>query len=378
MVYGLRLTRGSSRDMKTYGIKHIIVNVNYLLRVICRKPMFLLRLIRNYILLVIRPSRPPLRFIDVAVSYKCNMKCTHCSATEMLRKGCKDMTLEEYRIAADKLIKAGVLVVNITGGEPLLRQDLYEIIKAFKPDRTMIAVQTNALLLDEKRLGALKAVGVDSIGISLDGASSDIHDSFRKTTGAFDHGIKMIEIAKKMGFNVGISYCLTHHNINTKDNLQIIDLSKKYGTMLNYNLAVPIGFWKGNYDGMITKEDRILLDRMREEYPFSKTDFETNYFQKGCGAIKEKLYINAYGEVMPCPFIQITFGNILRDDVDILRDRAFQYGYFRNYARCCLAAEDMEFIKNLKCYDKNADQHQLPILHDQAFHDIKKAMADHY
>ena len=148
--------------------------------------------------------------------------------------------------------------------------------------------------------------------------------------------------------------------------------------MLNYNLAVPIGFWKGNYDGMITKEDRILLDRMREEYPFSKTDFETNYFQKGCGAIKEKLYINAYGEVMPCPFIQITFGNILRDDVDILRDRAFQYGYFRNYARCCLAAEDMEFIKNLKCYDKNADQHQLPILHDQAFHDIKKAMADHY
>ena len=163
-------------------------------------------------------------------------------------------------------------------------------------------------------------------------------------------------------------------NLHSEDRAKVEALSKKYDTLLNYNLAVPIGFWKGSFDALITREDRKHLNKLMEAYPKSKTDFETNYFVNGCGAIKEKLYINAYGEVMPCPFIQVSFGNIMEEEVETIRDTAFQYKYFKEYEPMCLAAEDKDFILNTKCYSKDADDLQMPLHHSVAFFDRNKAL----
>lgn len=358
----------------SYSIRHMTVNINYLSRVLLRKPQFLLRLARNYTKVALNPQRPPLRLADVAVTYNCTMWCSHCSAREMERKGQQPLTVEQYKTIAGKLLKAGLLVVNFTGGEPLIRKDFFDIIKVFQPNKLLVAVQTNASLMTDAHLRELKRLGVDSISISIDGAEADIHDKFRNFPGAFDKAISVLEAGRMLGFNMGISYCLTHENLYSEDRRKMVELSKKYDALLNYNLAVPIGFWKGKFEGLITSDDRKYLKKILEEYPKSKTDFETNYYKKGCGAIKEKLYVNAYGEVIPCPFIQISFGNLLQDTVAEVRERAFQYRYFNAYAPMCIAAEDRDFIMNTICYSKDAAHLKLPIPHTEAFIDRRSAL----
>jgi MoaA/NifB/PqqE/SkfB family radical SAM enzyme len=352
-----------------YSPGHIWSNINYLSQVLRRKPAFLARLAQNYVKLFTNPKRPPLRLIDVALTYKCNFRCSHCSALVMDRADRLPLTVAEYQVVAKKLLKAGTLVVNFTGGEPFVRRDIYEVIAAFEPSKTLIAVQTNASLVTEERLRKLREIGVDSIGVSIDGADPETHDSFRKHPGAFEKAVRALQMAKELGFNLSISYCLTHDNIRSEDREKVEELSKEYGTYLNYNLAVPIGFWAGKFDGLITPSDRQYLLNLLEEYPQSKTDFETTYFQKGCAAIKEKLYITAYGEVMPCPFIQVGFGNLVHEDVEVIRGRALQYKYFSDYAPVCLAAEDKGFILNTRCYSEEVAGQKMPIPYTEAFVD---------
>jgi MoaA/NifB/PqqE/SkfB family radical SAM enzyme len=361
--------RRPARSGGIYGIRHIGSNIGYLARVLRRKPRLAVRIARNYAKLAFDHKRPPLRFVDIAVSYKCNLRCSHCSALEMQEPGKPVLSAEQYRGVADKLIDAGAVLFNFTGGEPLLRKDIFEVIKAFQPEKTLIAIQTNGTKVTREKLLRLRELGVDSIGVSIDAADPALHDRFRNSPGAYDKAVRTLEMASAIGFNTLVSFCLTHDNLYTEDRQSVVRLAEKYNSFVTYSLAAPIGFWKGKSDNLITPEDRVFLAAELARHPRTKTDFETNYLRKGCGAIKEKLYVTAYGDVMPCPFIQVKFGNLLEDDVDTIRARAYQYQYFQEYTPHCLAAEDRDFIANTLCYGEEADQAQLPVWHEHAFRD---------
>jgi hypothetical protein len=77
---------------------------------------------------------------------------------------------------------------------------------------------------------------------------------------------------------------------------------------------------------------------------------------------------------MPCPFIQISFGNILTEEFETIRERAFDYRYFREYAPNCLAAEDRDFVGNARCYAQEVSGDQLPLPHTEAFFDRVSAL----
>lgn len=363
---------GSTATSQLHRLQHVAVNARYLSRALLTKPRFVARMARSFALAALRPDRPPVRLVDVALTYDCNMRCTHCSATEMKQPERPKLDLHAYRTVADRLARAGALVINITGGEPFVRADLFDIIRTFDPRRFLVAVVTNGLAVTESKVKELARLGVNSIHVSIDGADPAAHDGFRKTPGAFEKALRVLEWGKRYGLGLGINYSLTHENIDSDDRAQVEALSQRLGTMLNYNLAVPIGFWKGMTDNLLQPGDRQKLQALLDRNPSSKTDFETNYFRQGCGAIKEKFYITAYGDVMPCPFIQVAFGNILVDSVETIRDRALAYGYFQEYVPHCLAAEDKDFIANTKCYGEGAEPN-LPVWHEVAFRDMNSA-----
>jgi MoaA/NifB/PqqE/SkfB family radical SAM enzyme len=346
---------------------HVRTNIKYLLKPLIEKPKFALRLVRNYIQATINPGRPPIRLVDFAISYKCNMSCEHCSSTPLIDATRQELSLADYSLVGRKLRKAGMLVANITGGEPFVHPQLFDIINVLDPSQLLVAIQTNGIAVTEQKLNEAKKLGVTSIGISIDGPAPNIHDSFRNTVNAFEKALKTLEMASKMGFRVGVSYCLTHEKLYSKEREEMIAICRKFGAILNYNLASPIGFWRGKKEGLISQKDRKFLLQTLKENPDTKTDLETTYFRRGCSAIKEKFYITAYGDVMPCPFIQVSFGNIRTDDIETIRNRAFRYKYFQGYPNHCLAAENKAFIDNTFCYDPDAINLSLPIYHKNAF-----------
>jgi MoaA/NifB/PqqE/SkfB family radical SAM enzyme len=96
---------------------------------------------------------------------------------------------------------------------------------------------------------------------------------------------------------------------------------------------------------LLTPDDSEWVRRTVDAHPHCRTDFDANYVVRGCGALKEIIYVSQYGDVMACPFIQITFGNALeRPLAEILSDGAARVPEFVGYAQRCPIAEDLRFI----------------------------------
>jgi MoaA/NifB/PqqE/SkfB family radical SAM enzyme len=346
-----------------FGLNRILTNIYIIGGFRNHKPELLKKIIKGYCKAWLT-NKASLRFMDIALDYSCNFSCQHCSAEALKKRDLKPLNIQEYRRIAQEAITAGVLAFHFTGGEPLLRTDLLEIIKAFSPKSSLISIQTNGWKVDNQFLDQYREVGGDIVCVSVDSFDSEIHDNFRQKPGSWKKAIESVDMALGKGFQVLMSYTLTHDNIHNGDFDKMIKMSLIKGTTLSLNLAVPAGKWKGNENYLLNKEDRILLNKVLRKCPHVRTDFESNWKTKGCPAFKEKCYLTPYGEILPCPFIHITFGNIRKESLRHIQNKAFQCDYFKKYQNICIAAEDRKFIAEAGCY--GIENSSLPISYEKS------------
>ncbi|MBN2018937.1 MAG: radical SAM protein [Sedimentisphaerales bacterium] len=142
---------------------------------------------------------------------KCNLRCLHCySASDASRKDA-EMTTEQAKKFIAELPEINAPVLLFSGGEPLLRGDLFELLAEAKRLRIRTVISTNGILIDEPTAGKLKNAGLSYIGISLDGAEP-FHDKFRQKKGAFNATIKGIQNCQKIGLRTGLRFTITKSN----------------------------------------------------------------------------------------------------------------------------------------------------------------------
>ena len=306
------------------------------------KPLVPVRTVYNYLYYAVT-GRPRLRYVDLALSYNCNLNCIHCSTTRLKDAGRREMTVEDYRRLGKQLIQNGVLVVQLTGGEPLARPDVEDIIRALNPSRLFISMSTNGLLLTPERLKRLKKAGLDNISISVDDMDPREHDRWRRKEGAQAQALKALDMVLDAGFRGMIFTVVTHQNVRSENLGRLAEYSRKKGVLLLLGWAVPTGNWNANMDVLLTEDDLAYLDKFQEQYLHVRTDFESNYFRWGCGAGKEKLYITPYGDVIACAFVHVRFGNIFQKPLSEIREKALLIDWFKDYKTLCLAANNREF-----------------------------------
>jgi MoaA/NifB/PqqE/SkfB family radical SAM enzyme len=267
--------------------------------------------------------------MSFAVNDICNATCEHCSFfTAVEEKGRKSLTLEQ----AQKLIQdsqdLGVSIINFVGGEPLLREDLPEIISSVNKDFATTVLFTNGWNLSE-RVVELKKAGLDSIYISIDSANPDKHDSFRSKPGLFDRAIEGIKKAKKLGFSCGISATMTPEFYADGELDRIVELGKEIGIheVLVFD-ALPTGRYK-------EREDLVDNHHWVEEMIHSARKYNQNpsypgvvffaYFSSyksvGCSCGTSYFYTSPYGDIMSCDFNHAKFGNVLEEPLWKIWDR---------------------------------------------------------
>lgn len=287
-----------------------------------------------------------MRVIDLAVSYDCNLSCDHCSA-EVLKQGRAVLNLDDYRAIIEQAEAMDILSFNITGGEPLLWDGLDDLIPILKPEKHYISIQTNGMLLTRKRADQLYSLGVNCITTSLDSPYREIHNRFRGSKRSYDAVIAAVGHAKKAGMQVLVGTTVTHGNLRSKELKDLIRFVNNMGVICLFNLAVPCGNWAGNSDVVLRGSDRSYLLELLDQFPATSTDHEPGRNAKGCPAAMEKVYITPYGDVLPCPFIHVSFGNVrtekLQDCVAKMRTNVF----FAGYPRICVAAEDECFHREV-------------------------------
>ncbi|MDB4349600.1 SPASM domain-containing protein, partial [Omnitrophica bacterium] len=204
---------------------------------------------------------------------------------------------------------------------------------------------------------------VDSISIGLGPIPEDMkeYDVIRGLPGSYKKSFAAAQKAKEYGFRVIMSAVVSHQNIHSGYIEKLLEISREMGVIFIFGLAVPAGEWSGNKDIILTEEDRGRVRELLLKYKHARTDFESNFISRGCGAVNEKLYITLYGDVIPCPFVQIKLGNIFITPLSEIRERALDYPIFKGYPERCLAADHYDFIEN--CLASTFDASVLPVDH---------------
>ncbi|MDD5196378.1 MAG: radical SAM protein [Candidatus Omnitrophica bacterium] len=259
-----------------------------------------------------------LRGVDIAVTYRCQGKCKKCSCQNLIENGRPEMSKEEIINISKQIISVGGILVNLTGGELLLRPDIKDIIFSLDKMPVIISISTNAVLLDEKLLRDLKQSGLHVLQLNLSSPYPEEHDAEMGIVGSYKNVISAMRIAKEIGISVLLNTVITKEIIYSYRIKALVGLARENNAYLSLVLPAAVGRWKGNYDSVLNREDYNLLKSWLR-LKFVTIDTKTCYKKGACPAGTEKIYVSPYGDVYPCPFIHLKMGNLLKDTLSQLK-----------------------------------------------------------
>lgn len=283
------------------------------------------------------------KWIAWEITRRCNLKCVHCrSSSEEEAKGHPDFSLDEAKRVLDDISSYANPVMVLSGGEPLLREDIFEIARYGTDKGMRMCIATNGTLVTDEICEKIKASGIRIASLSLDGSTAEIHDDFRNQVGAFDGTIRAMELFKKHGIEFIINSSFTSRN--QEDIPNIYKLAKKMGATAWYMfMIVPTGRGEDIMQELITAEDyenllewhydmemdeedmlvrptcaphyyRIVLQKNKEKSKDEKLKRRTLKFStggsKGCLAGQLICLIDVDGNVQPCSYFPKFAGNV--------------------------------------------------------------------
>jgi len=257
--------------------------------------------------------------LSFAVNDACDAACQHCSFFTGVDDASREiLTLNQCRRVIKQAQQLGVSVINLVGGEPLLRQDLPQIIQSVNKEQSTTVLFTNGSRLLE-RAAELKKAGLDSVYISIDAANAEQHDRFRDKPGLFNQAVNGIDKIKSLGLSTGISCSITPEAFHSRELDRIIELGRQIGIheVLIFD-ALPTGRYKHRTD-LVDNPDWIE-EMISSLTPYNQDSaypgvvafaYMTSHRSVGCSCGTSYLYVSPYGDVMSCDFNHVSFGNIL-------------------------------------------------------------------
>ena len=145
------------------------------------------------------------------VGQRCNLKCVHCYSQSKDIEYPNELNTKEAKAMLDGLAEYGAPVILFSGGEPLMREDLMELITYARDKGLRAVISTNGTLITEEKAEELKKFGLSYVGISLDGLK-ETNDKFRGIEGAFDDALQGIRNCQKVGIKVGLRFTINKRN----------------------------------------------------------------------------------------------------------------------------------------------------------------------
>lgn len=181
-------------------------------------------------------ARPPVVIWNLL--RRCNLTCKHCYATSADSEFRDELETAEAFKVIDDLHAAGVRVLILSGGEPLLRKDIFELSDYARDKGFFVALSTNGTLIDERNIEQIVAARYDYVGISIDGLEA-VHDDWRQLKGSFAASMHAIDLCRQHDIRVGLRTTLTQNNYpQLPAILELMrehDVQKFYLSHLNYS-----------------------------------------------------------------------------------------------------------------------------------------------
>jgi len=180
------------------------------------------------------------RLIFWEVTKGCNLRCIHCRATATELSSPEDLPTAKALDIIKQVSQLSSPILVLSGGEPLFRDDIFELASYGRDCGLRVALATNGTLVNQKVARRIVDAGVRRVSISLDGADAATHDSFRGIPGAFDEALRGLRNLKDLGMSVQINMTIARHNAHQLP--AVLEMSRRIGAdALHTFLLVPVG-----------------------------------------------------------------------------------------------------------------------------------------
>ncbi len=259
------------------------------------------------------------------LTYRCNERCEHCYLDH---DDHGEMTTAEIKDLLRQFADAGVFFLTLSGGEPLIRRDCFEIIEDARSLGFNVKLKTNAILIREKEALRLRALGVEQVQISVYSDRPEVHDAITKVPGSLERTVKAIRFLRSQGLRVTMANVLMRSNRGDTEGVH--DLAGKLGA--HYTLDPTITpMMDGNTSVLRLRVDASEISSYFHN-PSLVGDVESFCAPPAavdaqvleglpCSAGHTSCYVSPYGDVYPCVQFPLTCGNVRQQKfLEIWRD----------------------------------------------------------
>jgi len=279
----------------------------------------------------------------LSITPRCPCKCVHCSADRFVTEKRRELVTDELKSVIDQAVDLGVSNVVFTGGEPMVRQDLYDLIAHVDKNRAHVMIFTSGVLLTEKNVARLASAGLDSLNVSIDADSAAVHDELRRMPGAFQKAFEGARRARAAGILTGLSTYGSHETVASGSLEHILAMARDDGfhevTIFD---CVPTGKFLNAPQVRMGRKDikriRAMAERVNAaEHPMGVTaQAKANaYDGGGCFGGFAQFYMTCYGDVNPCDFNPVTFGNVLEEPLEAIWRRIVSHPEYAPHRHAC-------------------------------------------
>ncbi len=301
-------------------------------------------------------TRPPLFDVDFArtpftiaweITRACALACVHCRAEAIPQRDPRELTTAEAMQVLDQIVEIGRPILVVTGGDPMMRRDVFEILEGAAARGLKVGFSPSATpLLRRPAIERVRDAGVDMVHISLDGSRPEVHDAFRQVDGAFARTMEILRDVREVGLPLQVGTTVSRHNID--DLPAIAETVAAAGvTVWSVFFLVPTG--RAQQDAMLSSREhedvlqwlaelservpfrvrttaaqhyrRVLIQRARARQ--SEAAAEINLtgagyaFRQGRAPAEKGVndgngfcFISHIGDVYPSGFLQLSGGNV--------------------------------------------------------------------
>ncbi|MBC7086196.1 MAG: radical SAM protein [Methanomethylovorans sp.] len=303
-------------------------------------------------------KRVPDQF-SIGITSRCPNNCIHCGAADIVVK--KELAIEEINNAIFQAIDLGSYYISIDGGETMMRSDLDQIINAVDKNKAIVTCFTSGFRLTEEKAKNLKAAGLYATHISIDSPHEENHDRVRGRKGAFRDSLEGIKNTLEAGILADMFVVVSPHNIDELEDFYGMAESVGMHELSLYEI-VAVGRWLEHEDEVISDSDVKMMGKFQK-----KKNKKTGgprvtalpYFlgpeQFGCFAGRRWMHVTASGDVLPCAYTPLSFGNITEERLDTIWKRMGQHEAYRKHADFCRMRDKQFRQKYIHIIPKDAE-----------------------
>ena len=283
----------------------------------------------------------------------CNLKCAHCYLGDINQS--TELPLEKIKSVLDQFSDIGGEYLTLSGGEPFLRKDIFDIIEYASSRPLFVGVFSNGVLITDEIAKKLSQYNIKEIQISLDGAKPETHDAYRGIKGAYKASIKGIEALRREGIKVDIATIVNRLNMNELN--EIIDMCKAWDTIPGLSYQEPKGranvqgkdyqlSYYDHYQVLIKARKYIAESTARK--PFNlKVPVELNLDWHRCSAGLNSIAVRCNGDAYPCLDLNMPrarLGNVKENTISQIWNS--EHEFLTQLRRWCL--KDLKFCRDCK------------------------------